>query len=67
MSSAAAPPMIGTVTSADGTTIGYHQFGAGPGVVLISGGYLATQHYTQPAEALADALAVYLPDRRAGA
>jgi alpha-beta hydrolase superfamily lysophospholipase len=60
VSSTAAPPTIGTVTSADGTTIGYHQFGAGPGVVLISGGYLTTQHYTQLAEALADAFTMYL-------
>ena len=38
--------------------------GAGPGLILISGGYLAAQHYMRLAGALADAFTVYVPDRR---
>jgi pimeloyl-ACP methyl ester carboxylesterase len=53
-----------SVVSADGTTIGYRRWGSGPGVVLLSGGYLAAQHYTELAAALAVDLPVYLPDRR---
>jgi pimeloyl-ACP methyl ester carboxylesterase len=64
MSGTAAAHTTGTVTSADGTTIGYRQLGSGPGLILLSGGYLAAQHYTQLAEALADTFTVYVPDRR---
>jgi pimeloyl-ACP methyl ester carboxylesterase len=53
-----------SVVSADGTVIGYRRWGTGPGVVLLSGGYLAGQHYTELAGALAADLPVYLPDRR---
>jgi pimeloyl-ACP methyl ester carboxylesterase len=44
----------GSVTSKDGTTIGYRQIGRGPGVVLVHG----------IMERLADTFTVYLPDRR---
>jgi pimeloyl-ACP methyl ester carboxylesterase len=54
----------GTVTSADGTMLGYRQIGSGPGVVLLGGGYLASQHYMSLAGALSDAFSVYVPDRR---
>jgi pimeloyl-ACP methyl ester carboxylesterase len=64
MSSTAAPHTTGTVISADDTTIGYRQFGAGPGVILMHGGMQASQHYTRLARSLADAFTVYVPDRR---
>lgn len=55
----------GEVTSADGTSIAYRQYGsAGPGVILVSGGYLAAQHYTELAEVLSDTCTAYVPDRR---
>jgi pimeloyl-ACP methyl ester carboxylesterase len=54
----------GSVTSHDGTTIGYYQLGHGPGVVLLHGAMESAQSHTQLAEALADAFTVYLPDRR---
>lgn len=54
----------GTVTSADGTTIGYRRLGSGPGVVLLSGGFLAAQHYMDLAGALSGAFTVYVVDRR---
>jgi pimeloyl-ACP methyl ester carboxylesterase len=52
------------VTSKDGTTIGYRQYGHGPGVVLMQGGMGSAQTFMQFAEALADAFTVYVPDRR---
>jgi pimeloyl-ACP methyl ester carboxylesterase len=58
------PYETGVVFSADGTPIGYRRLGAGPGLILISGGYLAAQHYMRLAGALADAFTVYVPDRR---
>lgn len=64
MSTPAPPYTIGTVTSADGTTIGYRQVGRGPGVVLLSGGFFAAQHYMGLAGALSDAFGVFVPDRR---
>jgi pimeloyl-ACP methyl ester carboxylesterase len=54
----------GSVTSADGTTIGYRQFGRGPSVVLVHGGMQAAQNFTRLATALADTFTVYVPDRR---
>jgi pimeloyl-ACP methyl ester carboxylesterase len=54
----------GAVTSADGTTIGYRQFGHGPGVVLVHGGMQAAQNFTKLALALSDTFTVYVPDRR---
>jgi pimeloyl-ACP methyl ester carboxylesterase len=59
-----APYDTGVVFSADGTPIGYRRLGAGSGLILISGDYLAAQHYMQLAGALADAFTVYVPDRR---
>jgi pimeloyl-ACP methyl ester carboxylesterase len=58
------PYTTGTLTSADGTTIGYRKLGGGPGVVLLSAGFLAAQHYMGLAEALSDAFTVYVMDRR---
>ena len=53
-----------SVTSKDGTTIGFRQFGSGPAVVILHGGALASQHYMKLGSALADAFTVYIPDRR---
>ena len=54
----------GSVTSADGRTIGYLRTGTGPAVVLLHGGNESARSHTQLALALADAFTVYLPDRR---
>jgi pimeloyl-ACP methyl ester carboxylesterase len=54
----------GSVTSRDGTTIGYRLLGRGPGVVLLHGIMESGQSHLQLAERLADAFTVYLPDRR---
>jgi pimeloyl-ACP methyl ester carboxylesterase len=52
-------------TSADGTTIGYRQFGrGGPGVVLLHGAMSSSYNHVQLAEALADNFTVYVLDRR---
>jgi pimeloyl-ACP methyl ester carboxylesterase len=53
-----------SVTSKDGTTIGYRQLGHGPAVVLLHGGASSGYNHIQLAEALADAFTVYVPDRR---
>src|SRR5712692_2450682 len=54
----------GSVTSQDGTTIGYRQLGHGPGVVLLHGTASSGYNHIQLAEALADAFTVYVLDRR---
>lgn len=54
----------GSVTSKDGTTIGYHQLGHGPGVVLLHGSASSAHNHMQLAEALADVFTLYVPDRR---
>jgi pimeloyl-ACP methyl ester carboxylesterase len=53
-----------SVTSKDSTTIGFRQLGHGPGVVILHGGALASQHYMKLGAALADEFTVYIPDRR---
>ncbi|MGD9620089.1 MAG: alpha/beta fold hydrolase [Mycolicibacterium sp.] len=53
-----------SVTSKDGTTIGFRQFGRGPAVVILHGGALASQHYMKLGTALADEFTVCIPDRR---
>lgn len=58
------PYTIGSVTSQDGTTIGYRQLGNGPGVVMVQGAMGSAQNFMQLAGALADAFTVYVPDRR---
>jgi len=52
------------VQSADGTTIGYRQFGGGPGLILVHGGMQAAQHLSALAAGLADQFLVVVPDRR---
>jgi pimeloyl-ACP methyl ester carboxylesterase len=54
----------GSVTSADGTVIGYRWLGRGPGVVLVHGNLMASQNFTKLGAALADRFTVYIPDRR---
>ena len=54
----------GTVTSRDGTEIGYYTTGQGPAVVVLHGSMESARSHTLFAEALADEFAVYLPDRR---
>lgn len=54
----------GEVRSPDGTTIGYRRYGDGPGLILLHGGMLASQHLTKLAGAMAGDYAVYVPDRR---
>ena len=53
-----------SVTSADGTTIGYRRAGDGPGVVLLHGGGQSSQNLMTLARALSDRFTVYVPDRR---
>jgi pimeloyl-ACP methyl ester carboxylesterase len=59
-----AAPATGTVTSADGTTIGYRRFGHGPAVILVHGGMQASQNFRKLAAELADEFEVFVPDRR---
>jgi pimeloyl-ACP methyl ester carboxylesterase len=54
----------GTVTSQDGTTIGYRQIGRGPGIVLVHGAMMTSQNFMKLATALSDAFTLYIPDRR---
>ncbi len=53
-----------SVTSKDGTTIGYRQMGNGQGVILLHGGINASQHLMKLGTLLSDAFTVYIPDRR---
>ncbi|HEX6526853.1 MAG TPA: alpha/beta hydrolase [Streptosporangiaceae bacterium] len=64
MSIAQPPAAAGSVTSADGTTIGYRQFGSGPGVVLVHGGGQSSHDLMTLARALSNQFTVYVPDRR---
>ncbi|TDW23965.1 alpha/beta fold hydrolase [Kribbella kalugense] len=54
----------GTVTSRDGTEIGYYKTGQGPAVVVLHGSMESARSHRLLAEALADEFTVYLPDRR---
>src|ERR1700738_3715419 len=54
----------GSVTSRDGTTIGYRQLGQGPGVVVLHGAMESGTSHLQLARQLASSFTVYLPDRR---
>ncbi|NBD24894.1 alpha/beta fold hydrolase [Paenibacillus glycinis] len=55
---------VSCVLSKDGTTIGYRQYGRGPGVIMVHGANLSSQNLMQLAERLADGFTVYVPDRR---
>jgi len=52
------------VTSADGTTIGYRSFGAGPPLLVLHGAMQSALSHRDLAGALADRFTVVLPDRR---
>jgi pimeloyl-ACP methyl ester carboxylesterase len=54
----------GTVTSKDGTTIGYRQLGHGPGLVLVHGGMQAAQNFMKLASALSNEFTVHILNRR---
>jgi pimeloyl-ACP methyl ester carboxylesterase len=58
------PYCVHTVTSADGTIIGYRQLGSGPGLILVHGGMMGSQNFMKLGHALADTFTVYIPDRR---
>jgi len=53
-----------SVTSKDGTTVGYRKMGSGPGIILMHGGADASQHFMELGESLSDNFTVYIPDRR---
>jgi pimeloyl-ACP methyl ester carboxylesterase len=53
-----------SVTSRDGTSIGYRQVGHGPGLVVVHGMMESGQSHLELAQALADTYTVFLPDRR---
>ena len=58
------PFHVDAVTSADGTTIGFRRYGAGPGLLLIHGGMNAAQDLADLASLLSDGFTVIVPDRR---
>jgi pimeloyl-ACP methyl ester carboxylesterase len=62
--SSATQMTAGSVTSADGTEIGYLRVGQGPAVVVLHGSNESARSHTQLAQALASEFTVYLPDRR---
>ncbi len=53
-----------SVTSKDGTKIGYRIMGSGPSVILLHGGINASQHLMKLGALLKDEFTVYIPDRR---
>ena len=52
------PYTAGCVTSRDGTTIGYRQFGKGSGLILVHGSMMSTQSFMKLAIALSDEFTV---------
>ncbi|MBM2614269.1 alpha/beta hydrolase [Actinoplanes sp. LDG1-06] len=55
---------MATVTSRDGTSIGYLSRGSGPGVVLVQGAMGTAYNFTDLADALSADFTVFTPDRR---
>jgi pimeloyl-ACP methyl ester carboxylesterase len=53
-----------SVTSKDGSIIGYRQMGSGPGLILMHGDISGSQHFMGLADSLSDVFTVYIPDRR---
>ncbi|MRH92311.1 alpha/beta fold hydrolase [Nocardia sp. SYP-A9097] len=64
MTSSAHSYTTDSVVSADGTLVGYRQFGSGPGCVLLHGALQASQNFSDLAAALSRDFTVYVPDRR---
>ncbi|MGP8159690.1 MAG: alpha/beta fold hydrolase [Candidatus Dormibacteria bacterium] len=60
----ARPPVVGTVTSKDGTHIGYYRLGQGPGVIRLHGAGQSSENFRNLARMLEDAFTLYIPDRR---
>jgi len=56
--------LTSSVTSKDGTAIGYRHLGHGPGVLLLHGGMSSGHNHMELAGALSDSFTVNLPDRR---
>ena len=56
--------ITGSVTSKDGSAVGYRQFGHGPGLVIVHGSMSTGYNHVQLAEILADVFTVYVLDRR---
>lgn len=56
--------VLGAVTSRDGTTIGYRQFGSGPALILLHGSMSSGAHHVELARLLSDTFTVFAPDRR---
>jgi pimeloyl-ACP methyl ester carboxylesterase len=57
-------PVLESVTSRDGTTIGYRRFGRGPGLILLHGSMSSGAHHVELARLLAGTFTVVVPDRR---
>jgi pimeloyl-ACP methyl ester carboxylesterase len=53
-----------TVTSRDGTQIGYQSIGHGSGIIFIQGSMGTIENFTQLAQELADSFTIYLVERR---
>ncbi|MEV6331053.1 alpha/beta hydrolase [Streptomyces sp. NPDC051909] len=64
MSAGPAPYRTGSVTSKDGTRIGYRRLGEGPGAVLMHGAMMSAHNFMRLGTALSRTCTVYLPDRR---
>jgi len=54
----------GSITSKDGTIIGYRQLGSGPAIILLHGAACSSQLLMKLGTTLSDAFTVYIPDRR---
>jgi pimeloyl-ACP methyl ester carboxylesterase len=64
LATADATPVLGSITSRDGTTIGYRRFGRGPALILLHGSVSSGAHHVELARLLSDTFTVFVPDRR---
>ena len=62
--SAPIPVTTATVPSADGTVVGYHTVGQGPGLIVVGGAMRAAEDYLALACGLAERYRVHVVDRR---
>jgi pimeloyl-ACP methyl ester carboxylesterase len=58
------PPVVSSVLSEDGTSIGYRSVGSGPSVIVVGGAMRAGLDYLRFAEVLAERFTVHVLDRR---